>query len=318
MAEASEPFPILLGGEHRSGTTLLSVVLDSHPMLEVGPELDFAEPRSLGAFVVEACRLLDDGDARVLGEGTDTQDPAYYDVAHFVKQCQRFGIQPTELADITRAHIRTLGRDIVSLEDRCSLVETIARAKVRSSGKSTWGIKLQRKIQDIDVYSRVWQTARFIHIIRDGRDVAASHLRTVPDWGYKSIEDTAYLWSNLIRATRLRAPQGRYLEVAYEQLVADPPTACQTICDFLELPFDPAMTRHHEDDHSLHAHSWGHPSAVATARPVTTGSIGRYVNDLSAADITAFEDTAGATLLGCGYPLGGDLGSRHVAAGRPQ
>jgi hypothetical protein len=65
MAAAREPLrsdPILIGGENRSGTTLASVVLDSHPDLVVGPELDFVEPENLGPYVLESCDLLLAGD----------------------------------------------------------------------------------------------------------------------------------------------------------------------------------------------------------------------------------------------------------------
>ncbi len=48
---------VLLGGQNRSGTTLLSVVLDAHPQLVVGPELDFTEPPDLGPHILAACEL---------------------------------------------------------------------------------------------------------------------------------------------------------------------------------------------------------------------------------------------------------------------
>lgn len=50
--------PVLLGGENRSGTTLLSVVLDSHADLVVGPEIDFLEPPDLGPHILGATDLL--------------------------------------------------------------------------------------------------------------------------------------------------------------------------------------------------------------------------------------------------------------------
>ncbi len=69
---------VLLGGENRSGTTLLSEVLDSHPDLVVGPELDFTEPPDLGSHILRACELLALADPRVLGPGTDTAVPLWY------------------------------------------------------------------------------------------------------------------------------------------------------------------------------------------------------------------------------------------------
>ncbi|GLY30879.1 sulfotransferase [Kineosporia sp. NBRC 101731] len=295
--------PLLLGGEHRSGTTLLSVVLDSHPALDVGPELDFAEPTNLGTLVIETCRLLREGDPRVLGPGTDTNDPAYYDVAHFVKQCERYGIPPATLSDLVEQQIAQDGRDIVALRDRCRLLDRIGKFKMATTGKLTWGIKLQRKIQDVDRYAQIFPGSRFIHIIRDGRDVAASHLRTVPDWGYRSIDDTAYKWANLIEATRLRAPAQRYHEIRYEDLVGEPEKACRALCDFLEIPFASQMLQHHLVDHTLHAHDWSHPSSEATKNPLSEAPVGRYRHDLTAEQIADFENIASGTLRTLGYAV---------------
>ncbi|XSC42237.1 sulfotransferase [Bradyrhizobium sp. RDT10] len=69
MPEA-DPFPsspVLLGGDNRSGTTLLSVVLDSHPDLVIGPEIDFLEPPNLGPHILRAIDLLDARDPKVTG-----------------------------------------------------------------------------------------------------------------------------------------------------------------------------------------------------------------------------------------------------------
>lgn len=295
--QTRRPYPILLGGEQRSGTTLLSVVLDSHHLLDVGPELDFTAPVDLGSSILEACDLLCRRDPRVLGEGTATQDQKYYDAAHFVKQCQRYGIEFEILAELVQAQIAENHREIVSLEDRCMLVEAIGQTKLASSGKWTWGIKLQRKIIDIDVYARIWPEARFVHIVRDGRDVAASHLHTVPDWGYSSIHQTAYQWRNLIEQARLRAPAERYLEINYEELVSNPEPVCKNMCNFLEIPYDEAMTTHERKIHSVHLNTWGHPAAKATAEALSTVAIGRYKQDLSPEQTREFEQAAGPTLL---------------------
>ena len=92
--------PVLIGGDNRSGTTLTSVVLDSHSTLVVGPELDFTEPRDLGPYVVAAGELLIADDPRVQGEGVETADPDWYFGVQFVKQCHRFGVSFPDLRNI--------------------------------------------------------------------------------------------------------------------------------------------------------------------------------------------------------------------------
>src|SRR5436309_3410290 len=56
--------PVFIGGENRSGTTLLCVILDSHPALVCGPELDFLDPENLGPHVLACCDLLAAADPR--------------------------------------------------------------------------------------------------------------------------------------------------------------------------------------------------------------------------------------------------------------
>lgn len=303
MRHTSPSTPVLLGGENRSGTTLLSVILDSHPQLDVGPELDFVEPRNLGTEVVEACDLLINGDMRVLGKGTDTSDPYYYHAAHFVKQCHRYGIEPVALRAIVVGQIEGDGRDIVGLDDRCRLVDRVGSTKLEKSAKKVWGIKLQRKIADIDLYSRFWPFAKFIHIIRDGRDLVASHLKTVPEWGFTSIDTAAFSWQQVVEAARLRAPAERYKEVRYEDLITQPIETCKSMCTFLGVQFDEVMLRHETLSHSLHENTWSHPSAATTSRPISQSPIGRFRKDLTHREIEQFESIAGATLIRHGYRL---------------
>jgi hypothetical protein len=292
---------VLLGGQNRSGTTLLSVILDSHPDLVVGPELDFTEPRDLGPHIMRACEMLAAADPRVLGPGTDTADPFWYDGAHFVKQCQRFGIRLDELAETITTVQAVLGTDLTRLEDRCLLIDRLGNARCERLGVSRWGIKLQRRIRDIDIYARIWPNARFIHIVRDGRDLAASHLRTVPAWGFKTIQEAAVGWLEVVTPAHAVAPAGRYLEIRYEDLVADPRHVTKAMTDFLDLPFDGALLRHADYTHSLFNCPWGHPAAQAAARPISADRVGRYKKDLNDAQIAEFEAIAGHELERLGY-----------------
>jgi sulfotransferase family protein len=283
----SESAPVLLGGENRSGTTLISVVLDSHPDLAIGPELDFLEPPNLGPHIAEVCDLLSAGDPRVLGSGTDTEDPYWYHGAHFAKQCQRFGVDFAVLQDLVRATVAQTGTDLMSFEDRCHLIDVIGDYRLSRDGVRRWGIKLQRKINRVDEFARYWPSAHFVHIVRDGRDLAASHLVTVP-WGF---------------TTAAEAPVGRYLEVRYEDLVTDPETTLRPVLDFLGLPWCDSVLAHWHVPHTLFDAPWGHPAADAAARPLSTGRVGRFREDLTPRQIADFEEIAAEQLLRLGYEL---------------
>lgn len=104
-AAALASAPIFVGGDHRSGTTLLSVVLDSHPSVVCGPELDFLEPEDLGPHVLACIGMLVESDPRVLGRGVETADPQWRLGVQFVKQCHRFGITPETLRGLVEEQV---------------------------------------------------------------------------------------------------------------------------------------------------------------------------------------------------------------------
>ncbi|WP_244560033.1 sulfotransferase family protein [Ensifer aridi] len=293
--------PILLGGENRSGTTLLSVLLDSHPDLVVGPEIDFTEPVNLGPHILTVCDMIDVRDARLVGATKDTIDPEWYDGAHFVVQCERFGLGRDDVRRLVRSLKAKRGTDLSALEDRCLLIDSIGEFRREQTGAARWGLKLQRKIQDIGTYAAIWPKADFIHIIRDGRDVAASHLKTVPEWGYRTVTEAAHGWMEVVTRPRQAEPYGHYLEVRYEDLVTCPRETIERMVDFLDLPWDEALMHHAEQKHALFDKPWGHPAAGAAAKPLFSGRNGRYLQDLTAAEIEEFERIAGKELAHLGY-----------------
>ncbi|NEB00794.1 sulfotransferase [Streptomyces sp. SID13726] len=295
--------PVLLGGENRSGTTLLSVLLDSHPDLVVGPEIDFPEPPDLGPHILEVCTLMDRGDPRVSGTSKETIDPEWYDGVHFVVQCERSGVGRDDLRALVGELTAVRGTDLSALEDRCRLIDAIGELRRVHTGAARWGLKLQRKIQDVGTYAGIWPRAHFIHIVRDGRDLAASHLKTVPDWGYRSVAEAAHGWLEVVTRARGTAPADRYLEVRYEDLVTRPRETAERMLDHLGLAWDESVLRHAEQEHALFNRPWGHPAAEAAGKPVHTGRNGRYLQDLTPGEIAEFERIAGPELERLGYPL---------------
>ncbi|WP_244421561.1 sulfotransferase [Allomesorhizobium alhagi] len=295
--------PVLLGGENRSGTTLLSVLLDSHPDLVVGPEIDFTEPINLGPHILAVCDLMDLRDSRLAGMTKDTVDPEWYDGGHFVVQCERFGLDRDNVRSLVTSLMAERGTDLSTLEDRCLLINSFGEFRREQTGARRWGLKLQRRIQDIGTYAAIWSQAHFIHIIRDGRDLTASHFKTVPDWGYRTVAEAARGWLEVVTRPRRAAPDDRYLEVRYEDLVTRPRDTVERMLDHLGLPWDEAVLHHAEHKHALFDNPWGHPAAEAAGKPLYTGRNGRYLQDLTPAEIEEFERIAGKELEHLGYDL---------------
>src|SRR5207244_11913374 len=89
---------------------------------------------------------------------------------------------------------------------------------------------------NVHVISAVYPDARFVHIIRDGRDVARSLVSH--DWGPSSITEAAERWRAAITAAREAAPAERYREVRYEDVLERPDETIAALYDWLGLKYD--------------------------------------------------------------------------------
>ena len=105
----------------------------------------------------------------------------------------------------------------------------------RARGKARWADKTPRYALCIDYLDRLFPTCQVVHVIRDGRDVVASHRHR---WGYLSALKAVKKWPWYVHAARAAgarlAAQGRYHEVRYEELVSDPEAA---LTAFLESSY---------------------------------------------------------------------------------
>jgi len=91
----------------------------------------------------------------------------------------------------------------------------------------------------------------------------------------------------------------RYLEVRYENLVADPETALTAICRFIELDYRPEMLTYHQ-----RGIDWMPPHLRAQhthlLEPPRVG-IRDWRRDMAEKDIAMFEAVAGDSLKALGY-----------------
>lgn len=85
--------------------------------------------------------------------------------------------------------------------------------------------------------------ARFVHMVRDGRAVVASlanNYKTGRSWGGSTLEERTQLWSTMVQAS-LRGQsivgEGKFFEMRYESLCADPLKELSTLLGWLDLTF---------------------------------------------------------------------------------
>jgi hypothetical protein len=171
-------------------------------------------------------------------------------------------------------------------------------------------------------------SARFIHIVRDGRDVAASMVaaRHSMGFGAATVPEAAAAWKKLVLAARDAAQFGdRYREVRYEDLMDDPARELRATLAFLGLEADPERVTRIATEYRYDAMKADRKTALpgVTAHPAhfRRGQVGGWVEDFGLAQRQQFEQFAGDLLVELGYAQPGWwIRSRRdavrVAAGR--
>jgi len=143
--------------------------------------------------------------------------------------------------------------------------------------------------------------ARIIHIVRDPRAVVLSLSRT--PFAGRFVGRNITRWQKAILQHRRYAdalgPE-RYRLVRYEDLVSDAERTLTSLCSFLDLPFDRAMLRHESREEKVFA-SWQEGHMANTLKPVFTSSIEKWKTDLSRRHIALIEHALREDMALLGY-----------------
>jgi LPS sulfotransferase NodH len=266
--------PLLVLGVSRSGTTLLRVVLDGSPGLAI-PDESFFVPLLARRHrrAVDAERFLDD-----------------------VARIPTIGAWGVRLEDVA-PRVRT-GMPIGDA------IAAIFEAYAERAGKPRWGDKTPMYMRHVSLLERLFPDAQYVHLVRDGRDAALSFLE-MPEgtfsrtWAHpESPAQFACLWRKEVseaRALGRRLGGARYLEVRYEELVADPEGVVSGICAFAGIPFEPSMLAYTK---SVDVSDKPHQQRLL--RPPTPG-VRSWRDAMSPADAARFGAVAGTLLTELGY-----------------
>ncbi len=279
-----KPPPVLLLGVRRSGTTLLRVILDRSSQLAV-PDESYVVPQLARRH------------------RTPVDIDSFVDDLRRLPRLRELGIVPEAVATRLRPGLTT-GEAIAAV------FETYAA----SHGKPRWGDKTPLYMQHLPLLERLFPDAVVVHLVRDGRDAALSFL-AMPDgivartWAHPhDVAGFACQWRTEVGAAQAlgsRIGPGRYLEVRYERLVAEPAETVQTICAHAGLPFEPGML-----DYAGTVDLAGKPHQTRLAQPPTAG-VRDWRTEMSPGDAAAFEEVAGDLLAALGYEVRGAGATAH-------
>jgi len=271
--------PFFIVGTERSGSNLLRLILNAHPALCVPHP-----PHILKYFAPLAASYGDLGDPARLSR-------LVADVRGLIKA----HIHPWEMIPSAKELVAAQPRNLIEL------FFAVYDAQCRWAGKRRWGCKSTFVVDHIEAVLAVCPEARFLWLVRDPRDVAASSRLSMFSPFHPWF--TAQLWRRQQAAgwRGQAAHPENFLLLRYEELLADPEATVRRVCDFLGEEFDPAMLEYHLTKAARHS------SALSacwqnTGKPIQVGNSGRRGRKkLSRSEVRLVEEACGDLLPGLGY-----------------
>jgi hypothetical protein len=264
--------PVVLLGVSRSGTTLLRVLLGKSPDLAAPPETPWITGAYGRASLRDLCAALID----------DPTGP----VANLD------GLGEADVLAATRAFVDTL------------LGPWVARR-----GKARLVLKTPKDLPHAGFLARVFPDACFVHVRRDGRDVAASTVRRkdmvgLGDFGAVTLEHALarwVAWEDLLAGFVRDGVVRPVATVRYEDLVSAPEPTLRALCAAVDARFDPAMLAW--DLAGVELPPWEAGSTdVREHTAVDAASVGRFSRDVPEATQRALLQRFGLDLARLGYP----------------
>jgi Sulfotransferase family len=271
--------PFLIIGAQRSGTSLLSRILNQHPRLAVpGESYYFNTFGPLSRFYGDLSlprnrdRLVDD--------------------ALSTFKIREWSPPLTRAAVLSKLGEPTLG----------GVFRAILDAWTESQGKSRWGEKTPHHVLYWQEVTKALPDVPLVHIVRDGRDVTLGLIAA--RFGPKTVYRAAQRWTRYLSAIddiKAATPARRLHEIRYEDLLQRPEQVLRGICEFLGEPYAPQMLEFHRNPNLYgsgylqeHANLW---------KPLMPEKVARWRTMMTAGDLRIFEGVAGRALAAYGYSL---------------
>ena len=297
---------VLLGGSGSSGTTLFAACMDGLHDIRTSPETWLFHQRELYTNPSCLARLLREGGEEISRPMDRLLVPLL--PGGCFAQRERFGITNVEVA---------------AREGLPAFVSYVKRAMVEQWGGAEqflWLDQTPKNAYAAREYLQANPDGRFVHMLRDGRDVVCSLVRRwqreAPGHPMRSyLLGAALSWAwDVTQARRARSLPG-YLEVRYEDFVRNPVALTNRVLHHLGRP--PVTVETFEANRQRERATimdWGtKPSWGATPdQPIRTDNIGRWKSMLAPETLSALrgvrfrvpgegEVSFGGVLDSCGH-----------------
>jgi hypothetical protein len=218
-------------------------------------------------------------------------------------------------ADFTEAHQSMLGDWNTSFHES-ELLDACPNETMKSAFDFMYGLECQHDGANIafvkenhtylfaDFLVTNWPDCRFVHQVRDPRDVAASWVKTDSITG--GVERAIDVWikdqSRTLEIIENMNEPGKFMQLRYEDLLLDEVKSARLLCQHLQIQFEPEMLNFHQDSRTQRnaqkIDAWSN-----LAKPVLKNNAGKYHADLSPNDVRYIELRCSTLMKAFGYGL---------------
>lgn len=282
----SKKRPIFIGGCGRSGTTLLRILMSKHEDVFSGPE-----------FNIHSNQIIK------LRRRKYSHLPQR---AYMLKD-------PNQLKTLSRKfeiNMTTINKIINESLNFPDFMENFFSYLTKKNNKKFWIEKTPKNCNIIEYIYKYFPNSKFIHIIRDGRDVVCS-LRNHPNsyvddnGNIQKIETNNPIKKCINRwvfdvenALRFRDDK-RYYELKYEHLLENKEKEIKKIFNFIGI-MDDGKINFEKEEKKFCSDAYFLPSVKAKSK-IDKKRIGRWKKDLSKNEAFIVQEIAGDLLNNLGY-----------------
>jgi len=277
-------------GNPRSGTSLLRLMLTCHSEIMIPPECAFL------VWWYEKYKNWND----------ENQDELLESFIKDLAQSKKIEFWELDFVLLKEYLSQRNISDYASLSD---MVYSFYIEMKSSSKVKYWGDKNNYYVKHIDLLNQLFPDAKFIQIIRDGRDVASSYKnmgQIKSDSKYapnlpSEISEIAAEWAGnnemIYTSFQKEGLIDKTITVRYEDLVMHPEKSLKRLCDFLLIEFEDGMLNYHSENRN----SFLEPKDFLawkqkTFQKIDSKAVGKYKTHFSKSEIESFEQIAKSTL----------------------
>ncbi len=295
--------PVLLAGQPRSGTSLLTTMLNMSTDLVQAYEIHIRKPSFIngldGRYTYNILQQFD-------------LERADFDMILSQHDLDKMNLGawcgPKEAVS-AEALTGWESNDFVNeLFHRGCLVNDFMEHVAHIKNKSRWGFKILGDVIHISEYAQVWPNATVILLVRDPRDHALSIMalnelrkKRNQDVFYNSYSDVAMGWLKTVDYGLKKIEESglHHLVIRYEDLVFDPIKTCNRISEELSVEMSRATNFYQSELVEKHVSRFKHHDNLQ--KPVNANSIDKWRSAMSASDQAIFSEIAGDVMTTYGY-----------------